>query len=279
MAIPNTNRSRRGSARASNRAPSVAPPSTPEHHRHGDAGVDVAAGEVDARAGGGGHADHEVAGRRGHLERQTHRLVHGQHLDGAGADAEQAREHAGHRTSGRSRAARAARDTRARLRASDTSRPGRSSPERSGSVALGVLRVAAGARIRRVEQHERRRRRPAPVGACPPRARRPPARRRWWRSRETCRCGCWCSLPDVRGGRAGRGGDDARPATRRWRSGSRRRTRACSSGTSTTPPPRPVREPRNPGHERAESDEQREAECGQAQSPCEPPRARGRGPA
>ena len=45
--------------------------------------VDEAAVQVDAGAGRGGHADHEVARGRRDLERQTHGLVQGDHLDRA----------------------------------------------------------------------------------------------------------------------------------------------------------------------------------------------------
>src|ERR1043166_4023072 len=38
-----------------------------QHHRQGDARFDPAASEVDAGAGRGGNADHEVAGGRGYL--------------------------------------------------------------------------------------------------------------------------------------------------------------------------------------------------------------------
>src|SRR5664280_883549 len=69
----------------------------PEHDRHGEGGVDVAAAQVDAGAGGGGDADHEVGGGGGDLERDVHGVVHRQHLDRPRADSEQPRKRAGHR--------------------------------------------------------------------------------------------------------------------------------------------------------------------------------------
>ena len=66
-----------------------------EHHRHGDAGKDVATVEVDSSAGGGGDSDHEVAGGGGDFKWELHDLVHGEDLDGSGAYAEQAGKSAG----------------------------------------------------------------------------------------------------------------------------------------------------------------------------------------
>jgi len=66
-----------------------------EHDGHGDHGVDVAAGEIDAGAGGGGDADHEVTGGGGDFEGELHGLVHGEDFYGAGADAEEAGERSG----------------------------------------------------------------------------------------------------------------------------------------------------------------------------------------
>src|SRR5208337_254124 len=53
------------------------------------------AGEVDSGAGGGGDADHEIAGGGGNLEGDAHGLVHGEDLDRSRADAEQSGESAG----------------------------------------------------------------------------------------------------------------------------------------------------------------------------------------
>src|SRR5262249_36543531 len=80
----------------------------PKHHRHGDAGIDVTAAEINAGAGRGGDADHKVACGSGYLERNTHCLVHSQDFDGAGADAQQAGE--GTRTEHESKAQRDAMD-------------------------------------------------------------------------------------------------------------------------------------------------------------------------
>ena len=66
-----------------------------EHDGHGEARVDVAAVEIDAGAGRGGDADHEIAGGGGDFERQAHGAVHGQDLHRAGADAQQAGKNAG----------------------------------------------------------------------------------------------------------------------------------------------------------------------------------------
>ena len=48
--------------------------------------------QVDSRARRRRHADHEVAGRRRHFERQLHRLVHRQHLHRARSNAQQPRK-------------------------------------------------------------------------------------------------------------------------------------------------------------------------------------------
>jgi len=65
-----------------------------EDDRHGDAGIDVTASEIDSRAGGGGDADHEITGGSRNLEGDAHRLIHGQNLDGSRADAKQTGERA-----------------------------------------------------------------------------------------------------------------------------------------------------------------------------------------
>ena len=66
-----------------------------QHDRHCEPWIDVAATEINAGTRGGGHADHEVAGGRGDLERQPHDAIHRQDLEGARADAKQAREQPG----------------------------------------------------------------------------------------------------------------------------------------------------------------------------------------
>ncbi len=61
----------------------------------GDERVDVAAREIQPRAGGGGDADHEIARRGGDLDRQAHGQVHRRYLQHARADAQQPAHHAG----------------------------------------------------------------------------------------------------------------------------------------------------------------------------------------
>ena len=73
----------------------MAPSQDAGGHRRGDERIDVAAGEIDARAGGGGDADHEVAGRGRDLDRQPHRQVHRRDLHALRADAQQPADHAG----------------------------------------------------------------------------------------------------------------------------------------------------------------------------------------
>ena len=69
-----------------------------EHDGHDQGGREVAAAEVESGAGGGGNADHEIAGGGGDFEGQAHGLVHGDDFDGAGADAEEAGEGSGERS-------------------------------------------------------------------------------------------------------------------------------------------------------------------------------------
>src|SRR6185437_16357246 len=61
-----------------------------DHHGSGERGIDVAAAQINASTGGGGNSYHEIAGGGGDLERDAHDVVHGQHLDGSRANAEQA---------------------------------------------------------------------------------------------------------------------------------------------------------------------------------------------
>src|SRR5690606_15899139 len=51
-----------------------------EHDGEGESGIDVPAVQVYAGAGRRRHADHEIAGGGGHLEREAHRAVHRDHL-------------------------------------------------------------------------------------------------------------------------------------------------------------------------------------------------------
>src|SRR6476620_3705097 len=60
-----------------------------KHDGHGESRVDIATVQINAGAGGGGDADHEVAGGGGDLEGNLHGLVHGENLHGAGADAQE----------------------------------------------------------------------------------------------------------------------------------------------------------------------------------------------
>src|SRR5208282_3029193 len=63
-----------------------------EHHGHGHTGVDESAAEVDARTGGGGNSDHEIAGGSGDLKGDAHDAIHGDDFDSAGADTKEAGE-------------------------------------------------------------------------------------------------------------------------------------------------------------------------------------------
>ena len=91
----NSRRRRRGGAPGRMRAPRDAPASTPSITGIARRGIDVAAAEMHAGAGGGGDADHETAGGGADLERQPHHLIERDDLDQAGADAEQSAEHSG----------------------------------------------------------------------------------------------------------------------------------------------------------------------------------------
>ena len=88
-------RSRSVFVRARIRAPSSAPPSTPSITGNVSVGSMCPRAKEDAGARRRGDADHEVARRRRHLERQPHRLIHRQHLDDSRSDAEQRRENPG----------------------------------------------------------------------------------------------------------------------------------------------------------------------------------------
>ena len=181
-------------ARVRIRAPSSDPEQHAQHDGHGQARVDVAAAEVDAGAGGGGDADHEVAGRRGHLERDAHGLVHGQHLEGARADAEQPRQDAGHEHQPEAR--RHAVDV-IRLRplrrgvAAVQTKPAR---QRVGTCPRSVLVARPARQVGGDEQHDAEDDGDDAWADDRPPGRPPPGRRRWWRSPATCRCGCWSSL-------------------------------------------------------------------------------------
>ena len=61
-----------------------------EHYWHREAGVDIAAIQVDAGAGGGGDADHEIAGGGGNFEGKLHGAVHGENFHCARANAQDA---------------------------------------------------------------------------------------------------------------------------------------------------------------------------------------------
>src|SRR6266481_4940925 len=46
-----------------------------QHNGHGEAGIDVSAAEVNSGAGGGGYADHEIAGGGGNFKGDAHGLI------------------------------------------------------------------------------------------------------------------------------------------------------------------------------------------------------------
>ena len=121
-------RTARPEMRGSNRAPTTAPARTPSATGDGDPRVHVAAREVDPGGSGRGHPDHEVAGRRADLHRQTHRRVHGEDLERARPDADQARDQRPRPTSARTRAALPRRRSGRTARAAGPGRSRRAEP-------------------------------------------------------------------------------------------------------------------------------------------------------